>query len=125
MIALDLTAAGRSCGRGETRRRPRKTSGQEDRQEGGAGGGRGNYGAGTSPEGGAGGGRGNYGAGTSPAGALAHVPCCHTKGGSIRVGLKDGGKKERVFFFPIVLANCAPDGPKWTAQNFLECRGEG
>ena len=64
------------------RRRPRKTSGQEDRQEGGAGGG-----------------RGNYGAGTSPAGALAHGPCCHTKGGSIRVGLKDGGKRERFFFF--------------------------
>ena len=42
---------------------------------------------------------GNYGAGTSPAGALAHGPCCHTKGGSIRVGLKDGGKRERYFFF--------------------------
>ena len=39
---------------------------------------------------------------TSPAGALAHVPCCHTKGDSIRVGLKDGGKRERApppFFF--------------------------
>ena len=35
VIALDLTAAGRSCGRGETRRRARKTSGQEDRQKGG------------------------------------------------------------------------------------------
>ena len=34
----------------------------------------------------------NYGAGTSPAGALAHEPCCHTKGGSFRVGLKDGGR---------------------------------
>ena len=42
---------------------------------------------------------GSYGAGTSPAGALAHVPCCHTKGGSIRVGLKDGGKRERYLFF--------------------------
>ena len=42
-------------------------------------------------------GRGNYGAGTSPC-ALAHVPCCHTKEGSIRVGLKDGGKRERYFF---------------------------
>ena len=30
---------------------------------------------------------GNHGAGTSPAGALAHEPCCHTKGGSFRVGL--------------------------------------
>ena len=27
--------------------------------------------------------------GTSPAGALAHVPCCHTKGNTMRVGLKD------------------------------------
>ena len=26
-------------------------------------------------------------------------PCCHTKGGSIRVGLKDGGKRERYFFY--------------------------
>ena len=41
---------------------------------------------------------GSYGAGTSLAGALAHVPCCHTKGGSIRVGLKDGGKRERYLF---------------------------
>ena len=53
----------------------------------------------TDRKGGAGGGRGNYGAGTSPAGALAHVPCCHTKGGSIRVGLKDGGKRERYYLF--------------------------
>ena len=65
------------------RRRPGKTSGQEDRQEGGAGGG-----------------RGNDGAGTSPAGALAHGPCCHTKGGSIRVGLKDGGRGRGIFFSP-------------------------
>ena len=54
---------------------------------------------------------GNYGAGTSPAGALAHVPCCHTKGGSIRVGLKDGGKRERyiyiyIFFPPLRLSRC-------------------
>ena len=28
---------------------------------------------------------------TSPAGALAHLPCCHTNGGTIRVGLRDGG----------------------------------
>ena len=39
-------------------------------------------------------GRGRVGMGTSPAGALAHLPCCHTKGDTIRVGLKDG------FFFP-------------------------
>ena len=35
----------------------------------------------------------NCGAGTSPAGALAHLPCCHTKGDTIRVGLKDGGEE--------------------------------
>ena len=33
---------------------------------------------------------------TSPAGALAHLPCCHTNGGTIRVGLRDGGGS---FFF--------------------------
>ena len=59
-------------------------------------------------------GRGNYRAGTSPAGTLAHVPCCHTKGGSICVGLKDGGKRERyyeyyyyyVFFSLLRLRRC-------------------
>ena len=45
--------------------------------------------------GGAGGGSGNYGEGTSPAGALAHIPCCLTKGVSLRVGLKDGKRRER------------------------------
>ena len=92
-------------------------------------------------------GEGNYGAGTSPAGALAHVPCCHTRGVPIRVGLKDGGKRERFFFCSKrtnycvsqcswlrevgvslkgnELVNCAPDGPKWTAQNITECREEG
>ena len=45
--------------------------------------------------------RGDYGAGTSPAGALAHVPCCHTKGDTIRVGLKDGGGRRENFFFPL------------------------
>ena len=34
---------------------------------------------------------GRDGAGTSPAGALAHLPCCHTNGDTIRVGLKGGG----------------------------------
>ena len=34
-------------------------------------------------------------AGTS-AGALVHLPCCHTNGDTIRVGLKDGGGR---FFF--------------------------
>ena len=48
---------------------------------------------------------GSYGAGTSPAGALAHVPCCHTKGGSIRVGLKDGGKRGGYLFF-FLTNNC-------------------
>ena len=32
---------------------------------------------------------GSFGVGTSPPGALAHLPCCHTKGDTIRVGLKD------------------------------------
>ena len=66
---------------------------------------------------------GNYGAGTSPAGALAHEPCCHTKGGSFRVGLKDGGRGRGiyayiyiyifffffwggVFFLPLRLSRC-------------------
>ena len=40
---------------------------------------------------------GRDGAGTSRAGALAHLPCCHTNGDTIRVGLKDGGG--RFFFF--------------------------
>ena len=55
------------------------------------------------PTGKKGGGRGELRGGASPAGALAHVPCCHTKGDPIRVGLKDGGKRERAplfFFFP-------------------------
>ena len=39
---------------------------------------------------------GRDGAGTFPAGALAHLPCCHTNGDTIRVGLKDGGRR---FFF--------------------------
>ena len=39
---------------------------------------------------------GRDGAGTSAAGALAHLPCCHTNGDTIRVGLKDGGGR---FFF--------------------------
>ena len=42
---------------------------------------------------------GNYGAGTSPAGALAHEPCCHTKGGSFRVGLKDGGRGRGIYAY--------------------------
>ena len=37
--------------------------------------------------GGAGGGREELRGGDVPAGALAHEPCCHTKGGSFRVGL--------------------------------------
>ena len=91
---------------------------------------------------GSGGGRGNYGAGTSLAGALAHVPCCHTKGGSIRVGLKDGGKRERYFFLfgskrtNYCVSQCSwlrevgvslkgNELVKWTAQNITECRGEG
>ena len=46
-ITLDLSAAGRSGGRGKTRERLRKTGGQDDRQEKeGAGGGSGSYGRG-------------------------------------------------------------------------------
>ena len=54
----------------------------------------------------------NYRAGTSPAGALAHEPCCHRKGGSFRVGLKDGGRGRDMFFFflvfflPLRLSRC-------------------
>ena len=48
-------------------------------------------------------GKGRFGLGTSPAGALAHLPCCHTKGDTIRVGLKDGGF---LFFF------CVPFFPR-------------
>ena len=60
---------------------------QEDDQEDGR--------TGRRTEGGEGwGGRGRVGLGTSPAGALAHLPFCHTKGDTIRVGLKHGG-----FFF--------------------------
>ena len=51
-------------------------------------------------QGGKGGGGGRFGMGTSPAGALAHLPCCHTKEDTSRVGLKDGGEREEVFFFP-------------------------
>ena len=42
---------------------------------------------------------GNYGAGTSPAGALAHEPCCHTKRGSFRVGLKDGERGRGIYAY--------------------------
>ena len=58
---------------------------------------------------------GTTGAGTSPAGALAHELCCHTKGGSFRVGLKDGGRGRGiyiyiyffcVFFLPLRLSRC-------------------
>ena len=31
---------------------------------------------------------------------LAHVPCCHTKGDTIRVGLKDRRGRKENFFFP-------------------------
>ena len=74
----------------------RKTRGQEDRRKGKKGGGRGEL----------------RGGGASPAGALAHLPCYHTKGDTIRVGLKDGGKRENAplsFFFSPPLAR--KDGP--------------
>ena len=73
-ITLDLSAAAGPAA-GETRRRPRKTRGQKDRRRG---------------DGWERGGEGR--AGTSSPGALAHLPCCHTNGDTIRVGLKDGGR---------------------------------
>ena len=59
---------------------------------------------------------GSCGVRTSPAGALAHLPCCHTKGDTIRVGLKDGGERgeDHVFFFPPCLVGvmcCRPRRP--------------
>ena len=42
---------------------------------------------------------GNCGAWTSPAGALAHLPCCHTKRDTIRLGLKDGRERGTTMFF--------------------------
>ena len=91
-ISLDLSTAGRPWGRGKTRRWPRRTSWQEDRQEGGRVG-----------EG------GNYGAGTSPAGALAHRPCCHTKGVPFALASKTGGRGRGIFFFfPLSVGAGAP-----------------
>ena len=80
-ITLDLSAAagpaaGERQGDDQGRQEDRKTDGGGDGWEQG----------------------GRDGAGTSPAGALAHLPCCHTNGDTIRVGLKDGGG--RFFFFP-------------------------
>ena len=44
---------------------------------------------------------GDSGMVTSPADAFVHLPYCHTKGDTIRVGLKDGGERGGViFFFP-------------------------
>ena len=56
---------------------------------------------------------GTYGVGTSPAGALAHLPCCHTKGDTIRVGLKDGDERGEDFFsLPRVgVMRCRPRRP--------------
>ena len=33
--------------------------------------------------------------GNVPSRRVSPIPCCHTKGGAIRVGLKDGGKRDR------------------------------
>ena len=63
-----------------------------------------------------------YGVGTSPAGALAHLPCCHTKGDTIRVGFKDGGERGEDFFFPYLvwgLCAVALDGPTWAAREVV------
>ena len=137
-ITLDLSAAGRSGGRGETKKRQGR-QGDRKTDERGKGGGTGGAAGGERP----------------PAGALAHVPCCHTKGDTIRVGLKDGGERETegegsppffffYFFFPPLPSVrtagggkagggkdgmgamiVAPDGPKWTARSYVKVRGEG
>ena len=59
--------------------------------------------------------RGDYGAGTSLAGALAHVPCCHTKGGyHSRWPQGRRGRRENFFFFPLVGWHAlALVGPIW------------
>ena len=71
----------------------------------------------------------NCGAGTSPAGALARVSCCHTKGVPFALASKDGGIGTGFFFElqnkQLWLADCAGDGPTWTAQNISKSRGEG
>jgi len=53
---------------------------------------------------------GNYGAGTSPAGALAHEPCCNTKRGPFRVGLKDGGRGRGIYIY-IFFCDVFPPSP--------------
>ena len=76
---------------------------------------------------------------------------CRKKKRKKSVGLKDGGEEGEVYIFFYFfckstnycvsqcswlrevgvslkgneLVNCAPDGPKWTAQNITEWRGEG
>ena len=47
-------------------------------------------------------------------GALAHLPCCHTKGDTIRVGLKDGGGRgagHGFFFSHCGVVCCRPPWP--------------
>ena len=44
---------------------------------------------------------GSYGAGTSPAGALAHEPCCHTKGGFLFALASKTGEEGEVYYIYI------------------------
>ena len=88
--SLWICPRGRSCGRGEIRKRLRRPL-EKDRQEKGTGGGR-REGDGWRKE-------GKLRGGDVPADALAHLPCGHRKEKTIRVGLKNV-----VFFVPMPCA---------------------
>ena len=73
-------------------------------------------------EGGAGGGKGNYGAGTSPASALAHVPCCHTKaevagifGGTTTVQVTALGRSKAAYEFLVLHYFGLDSAKRWGA----------
>ena len=78
----------------------RKTRGQEDRRKGKKGGGRGELRGGASPAG------------------VAHLPCYHTKGDTIRVGLKDGGKRENAPLSPVRTAGAEANRDKFGAVSW-------
>ena len=51
-------------------------------------------------------------------------PCCHTKGGSIRIGLKDGGKREKYLFFffpPLRWSRCPYRGSHSRVEELSFC----
>ena len=73
-------------------------------------------------KGGKGGGGGRFGIVTSPAGALAHLPCCHTNGGTIRVGLRDG---RGGFFFRACFTYSVGSPGKGALEGRAEGEGEG